>query len=612
PISNPETTKENKLVFIDDNVELQAKDPSIIKLEGKQNAQNRLWLVAFLDAADVIISLIIAVFAGLKQLEDEEKRKKKEAREEGEHRKQAQKDEEKRQRSTEIKQAIDSFVIDLKSEFSSALQKYIVLVQDWGEWERPLQNQFREKLEFFFRSDLCWEILLDKSVSDLEKDISLLLRVCTSASVSEKYLKEVKLLHKFIAEILSGDISALQELLKEYRGEPLKRLFITRIARQKFIFSPKLPELQKDVIEEYRSELGFITTDKKDFVLRERFQNSLVEKENDSTLIEWLQKHNLHFSPFIDADIPYTLWPNKKTNFFIDAVTSGFNASLDKANQLFSFTSTWDLQAALYEFCKNLPDQIQKEIFAITLIARTLVDHQTSPQAMVLHQLAEEWLWLLARDFELFYDLKQTHYMPLVKRLLIWHCGSPSATIGRLTQLREIKSNNKHIAMLDSWLSKTGTEPFHLKEINAFIELRPPAKNRTLLIASSSTLPFELNDQLINKHHQSINEIGDWLEIHNWTVVHFMLSKTGSQAILPNQLTQQCRQRVQVCSNGLVDAFDLLFAPHDKEPADIILAGKANGSPGEMVRLGQKLLLQHVEKCPPEEDLHIEDLIAIQ
>ena len=39
---------------------------------------------------------------------------------------------------------------------------------------------------------------------------------------------------------------------------------------------------------------------------------------------------------------------------------------------------------------------------------------------------------------------------------------------------------------------------------------------------------------------------------------------------------------------------------------------KANGSPGEMVRLGQKLLLQHIAKYPPQEDLHVEDLIALE
>jgi hypothetical protein len=471
-------------------------------------------------------------------------------------------------------------------------------VGDWRKWEKSLQSEFRDKLETFFRSDLFWEILLDRSISDLEQDISLLLRLFTSVSISEEYLQEIELLHEFIAEMLQGDTSTLQELLKNYREEPLRLLLVTRIARQKLIFSPRLPVLQMEMIEKYGSELGFVTTDKKEFILRERFQNCLVEKEHDRKLMEWLKKHGLLFSPFIDVDIPYTICPNKKPDLFIDAVTTGFNASLDKANQVLSFTNTWDLQAALYEFCKNLPKQTQKEIFVITLSTSSLIDHRNRPKAMVLHQLAEEWLRSLAEDFEMFYDLRQTHYMPLVGRLLVWHCGSPSATISRLIQLRENKPNDKHITILASWLNKTDNGLFRSEEINAFIELRPPAKRRTLLIASSIIPPFELDNQLVNKHYQLINRIEDWLEIHNWTVVHFRLSKIGAQEISPDRLTQQCRQRIQVCSNGLIDAFDLLFVPHDKEPADVVLANKANRSPGAMVNLGQKL--------------HIEDLIALE
>jgi hypothetical protein len=60
-----------------------------------------------------------------------------------------------------------------------------------------------------------------------------------------------------------------------------------------------------------------------------------------------------------------------------------------------------------------------------------------------------------------------------------------------------------------------------------------------------------------------------------------------------------------------VEALESLFAPHSEEPADLILARIADGSPCKMVRLGQKLLLQHVEKYSPDEPLHIKDLLAL-
>ena len=78
-----------------------------------------------------------------------------------------------------------------------------------------------------------------------------------------------------------------------------------------------------------------------------------------------------------------------------------------------------------------------------------------------------------------------------------------------------------------------------------------------------------------------------------------------------SSLVNQCNIRVQKCSKEGNIVFNQLFDAPGVEPS-AILACKANGSPGKMVRLGQKLLLQHVEKYPPDEDLHIEDLRAIK
>ena len=151
-----------------------------------------------------------------------------------------------------------------------------------------------------------------------------------------------------------------------------------------------------------------------------------------------------------------------------------------------------------------------------------------------------------------------------------------------------------------------------MEEINALIGLRPSPKTLTFFLVSTIDPNPRVEKQVFPKLHEKLDEKSEWLSAHGCTLVHFLIDDKKKQVTPQSSLVNQCKIRIQKCSKDRVDAFELLFDRHDKEPADNILANQANGSPGKMVRLGQKLLLKHVEKYSPDEDLHIEDLIALE
>lgn len=102
----------------------------------------------------------------------------------------------------------------------------------------------------------------------------------------------------------------------------------------------------------------------------------------------------------------------------------------------------------------------------------------------------------------------------------------------------------------------------------------------------------------------------NWLKSHGWAGVYFAVSDTNPQKLSDQQLIDLCKRRLGVASGDRIEALEQLFAPHPEDPADDILARKAEGSPGRMIQLGQRLLLQHAQKPSPEL-LQIEDLINL-
>ncbi len=324
----------------------------------------------------------------------------------------------------------------------------------------------------------------------------------------------------------------------------------------------------------------------------------------------------MHYSPFIDAGTPYSFVTNEK-KLFIDLVSTGFTFPISESQNLtFEFTNPWDAGAALFEYCKTLPHSIKDDAFVLILSPTIIADYDMSHlPKLLLHTLAEQWLWSLSETPTMLYDLPQIPRI-LLGRLLRWHSGSPSAVASRLEQFIEKRTDSENTINIPrkiiEWLNSIDATDLRTEEINSLIELRPPLKKRTLLLMPSIDINSRVGSQITVEQHEMLKGKTDWLNIHGWALVHFRLVDTVPHTVPVSTLVTQCNFRTRQCSDQKIEAFNALFAPHDKDAADNILASKANGSPGKMVRLGQNLLLQHVEKYPPEEDLQIDDLLDIE
>ncbi len=589
PMSNPKTTEESKIIVTSNDVELkpdQSVSPPSIKLEGKQNVQNRMWRAALLDAGDIIISLIIAIFAGIKQLENEKRR----------------------QRVSDISQAIDNFYADMKSDFSKALEKCLELVGDWNAWEKTLQDRFIQKVTEFLDSENFWESLVNKDVSELDDDIKRLLRICETIGIASEQLN-------LLSSSLPQDTSRVQALLTLLKNYPQSILTVKKIA------SALPSELRRKIPDEYKNEfpkqidvLGFLNSES--YPLQNQFAYYTKDYISDDKLTLWLQAHQLDYSPFADADNPFYSLLDKK--ILIDLATPGFTFPMpDFRNTIFRFANSWDVGAALFNYCKGLQPslRIKEEAFFAVVTPSMVEDYDADyPQKLLLHALAEQWIWSLAETPTLFYSLKDAQ-RDLLGRFLRWHDISPAITTSKIAERMQGKRVEKSaytlLLKIKEWLDRASSTELRVEESNALIELRPSLKRHTFFLVPTADLNPHVERQDSPEVHEKLDEELAWLNAHDCVLVHFLIDDQKRQSVSQSSLVTQCNIRIQKCSRDIIAAFDLLFVPHENEPAENILAKKANGSPGEMVRLGQKLLLQHIAKYPREEDLHIEDLIAL-
>jgi hypothetical protein len=644
PPSFPDETQKIELSV---NVSSQtiSLDKNKILLEDRKTAQRNAWINTLLDTGSIVLSLIGVVFAGIKQLEEEQKRK----------------------RIDEIKQAIERFDNKVQSDFSKALDDLLRLTQDWRIWEKTLQTQFSEKLASFLESGLFWEIETGRVISEFENDVEQILKLCDIASYDNIQLK-------LLDRVSNQDERALLELVKEF---PQSFAVVKRITKN----LPKeiKDKISKDFRKDFASEITLLSGEL-DFptgypllqILFQHYGEENIELE-DSPLTKWLRNHKLNYSPFLDAENPFIYLPKSEYVFFVDQISPGYTFdTLSKNHYNFKFRTVWDLRAAVYNYCKDLPGSIAPTSFLILFSPSLFIKFSGSTtHEFILHSLAEQWLWTLAKTPALFYDLNDS-LQKMLGRLLFWHCGSSSAVIfwlkeytgeehkqaasitdkstqekifenffrktiswfrkliGSKENTKEIKKergqdNSKEKNTQDflkkahAWLKEIDTLPLRVEEMNTLVELRPASMKRSIILVPSINLNSQTNSRIFREKHEILDKVSDWLDIHHYTLVHFQLSDTDWWRLTDKVLTQKVNERVQQCvakENVSLDqqvvSFDDLFVRHNEEAAERILARKANGSPGEMVRLGQKLLLQHAAKYPSEEDLHIEDLINLE
>jgi hypothetical protein len=590
-------------------------DGNRIQIEGQRAAQMRYWKKNFLETSSIIVALISAIFAGIKQWEEERRRQE----EEEKRQKNVKEEEEKRRRSEEIQRAIDGLDTGLRNDFPSTLKQCTELMQDWSLWKISLQDRFREKFSSFANKEI-WAAISSRNPKQLAEDVELCIKLCDV--IFESREEPIALKFKELEATLQQDVRAALSLLRDY---PESITIVRQIIRslsdesKKKIIDDYKNEFQQQIID-LKNDFGFV--DLNSYPLQRKFQFYADLPPTENRLAVWLEKHRIGFSPFMDASNPYILGPSNDKlltdrELFISLVPTGFKSSVpENPVDHFEFANPWDVGAALFEYVRNLPPKIKNESFVVLLTPTMLADFGLEqPHELFLHALAEQWLWILAETPTRYYSLKETQ-QALLGRLLCWHGGSVMAAIHSLEHILEKKideeSTKNFLTTISGWLNHIDKSSLRKEEIIGLIELRPFPTQITLLLVSSIDWWMNIGGQISPELHTALDKHANWLQIHRWALAHFLISEIKPRTISPLELEKQCQQRMLICSRGKVEAFEQLFAPHSKESADRILAYKANGSPGTMVRLGQELLLRHVAQHPNEDWLQIEDLEALK
>lgn len=598
-------------------IELNSSDKTLawwINIESKRDSQIRDWKKNFLGTGSMVVSLITAVFVGIKQLEEEKKR----------------------QRAEGIKQAIATFDTDAKNDLSKILQEHLELTADWDEWDRALQEQLRKAYTSCIEKEL-WEALAAKTIAEVKEGVALLSQICDRIFKieQEKPVATLKQLQSALQQDEHASFNLLS-MLKEYPAS---------INAAKIIAGAFSPALKTKTITNYTSkfpkqirdlrvELNF--PDLESFPLQEQFTFYKKKHISESRLTDWLKAHELKCSPFEDADSPFYTVLNDQ--LLIDFASPGFVFSMpDLKNRAFEFSNSWDASVALLSYCQSYRgdftriDEKEKTLFVV-ITPNLIKDYiSTHTQKLYLHALAEQWIWSLAEAPTLFYILKDSQ-RDLVGRLLRWHDFSPSIAVNKIAEFsrylqesrkgkekeeqeergkEEEKNQKVFFSKIVEWLTNTNADDLRTEETNAMIGLRPLPKKRTVFLISSVDLNPHVTTQIPSSLHETMNEQSDWLSAHDCGLIRFLISDKNWQTVSVSELVNQCNIRVRKCSKTGNVEFNQFFDAPGLEP-DAILAQKANGSPGRMVRLGQKLLMQHVERYPSSELLHIEDLIALR
>lgn len=556
-------TQPVRLSLYDASKVLDTENWTTIVIESKHDWQVRKWKNGLLDTGGTVVSLIVAIFAGIKQLEEDKKR----------------------QRAERIKQAITTFDTDINNDISKIFKEHLGLVVDWDEWDRFLQDQFCDKYSLFVEKNL-WDIVANKDISEIPIYLEHCLGICKAifegeeenpTSIIKRLLliienKDEGSLNAFINEHPES-VSLIKQIAKLVSDKPLI-IQVERIPRQEQIFSLSRPF---DV---------------------------------NNKLSIWLEQRKLSASPFLDVHNAFTLLP-RGTKMLIEGASTRFvfNDSVYSEKQL-NFSTFWDLSAGLFEYIKQMPPKIKQNSFIVLLTPDMFLEYGEGPlHQLLFHALAESWFWEIIEDWSTYYSLTYSQ-RGLVGRLLCWHGNSSDSILSqfesRLGVQRHSSDTRKMSQQLVDWLKNTDSSDLLPGEMKSLVGLCPLSKQSVLLI-NSTAADIKLRDPSFFLNNQYLLNLK-----RMWNDVNFQISISVPRLVSTNDIIQQCNERVNLCSDNYLQGFDELFIPHGQEPAEKILAEKAAGSPGKMVRLGQKLFYQHVEKYLVDEDLHIEDLMTLE
>jgi len=531
-----------------------------IAVENRQSARIRNWKTNFLEGSGIIVSIIVALFAGFKQLEDEKNKQKRE----------------------QIKQFLATFSEEPKKDFSKVLLEANEILPNMSEYERKILGG---KIDELLTKDFFWKFFSELPILMAISEFVRFVDFCESINLPDEQTNPLVKLKEIIRFHPQSNLSINQTsrtLFKEFiELHPQSSLFIQKISKTLF------------------NETIFFDNDRTLGV--SQIDNLIRAVIPNPKLSAWLERRGVVLSPFFDESSPFTM-PLVVADLLIKKVSGGFRFNDRYNERSFRFSNTWDAETGIFEYLKTMPSNLRQESF-VSVLTQTFYDKFSMQQdrELLLHVLAETWISELAEIPTTYYAISEGQ-KKLLGRLLCWHGGSHGAILHRLEKMldKQHKKDEDRGALLSrvsEWLKNMDISDLRSAELNFLLDLRPSHLKNTLLLNSMEGLGEFLQGKT------------QWLNMRQWRVVNFAVSQNNPMAVSDADLVRQCQTRLQLCSNGQIEGLEVLFEPHDDRFADAILAEKAHGSPGEMVRLGHTLLWQHIKKYDDlNKDLQIEDL----
>jgi hypothetical protein len=603
------------------------RPPNATQFEGARDAKIRLWGAEFLNQLGIIISVFIVAIGWLQQRQKEEKQRLEEKfREEKQRR-----NEKKHEKRLRIEQILEHFEDDsINIPLSEFLKKYSELQSNWSEWaidlkgrvkllfESFLNNTFLMRLEDdldhiernYDQTERLFQKIAPKARNEILDNLERAIKEKDAVSVVallEKYPERVDLLSTILDWIpKERQNAALEEVMKKNPEFPLS------LRRLKFKFD--FPGGVAYSLEDYplASKFG-------------RLSQDISEIQQDSSYQEWLSKHNLDISPFSDMHNPYKHSFDPKFGLRIKKFAP--EGYLQEHNK-FIFQNGWDCRAIFHDYCQDIPGEVREKSFFVLLPASLWHNYGTNnPKEIILHALAKEWLDTLALNYYTFFELKPVFRESLC-HLLIWHCGSKTSAKANLfenIQSHSIKEevNATFFKKIGQLVDTVETVDLNSSEMNALVSLRPTGTTNTRILCPSVDLDPQSRFFIPTENMKLLNTMADWLNSLHIYITYFVsaaqvpdpssLSEPTTQIIFSeSDLLQMCNTRLRDCSKDKVEARGLNELLIPGKYTEVLLANQAHGSPGEMIRLGQTLLLNHCRNHPNEEFLDIQELLDLK
>lgn len=527
-----------------------------ISFEGASEAKARQFGLELAKSISVIVTIITAVFAALKQLDEqkENERRKQEEQEREEHRKQEQ--QKRNERKKQVNEIIGS-VKDYKYERGSVaefLNNVKSELHDRVDWTYEQQEAFRKDFEEFINKVSKASI----SQEHYSPETSPWTQPAIATIETLGYAKEkTKALTEKIRQAAPG--YSPERYASRFPPElyPLQR----RFARQ----SAPLPEEGKWGISDWQMRFA-------------PFGDELNEQ----------------FKYVKDDDFPLLAAVN------FQFLTSRFS------HQTYYFQNAWDLRAGYYQYCRAFNSaELQlrsKQTFFVPALPEAIPiwEDKIQFQEYLLHNLAAAWLRVLANAPDIT-DKMGLWEIEALARLVAWHYGSASAI-----QVLSLPAESQIMRHMQ------GVKPekaFPAGEKTRWLALRPPETGQTLYLYAQVSLGGKSDES--NAVHIS-ESLAKALEKEAVFAVCFLLAEqTVHEQVLRmsnEALLLLLNERVNISTAGR-KFFGDLFGEHPFFD-DIMeqFLTHADGSPGKILHTAHTVLENHQQSHPKNPYIDPDDL----